>query len=40
MARPRMIHFFEEVLPEILPAGQEWLEVYHKNSMSLIEYLR
>lgn len=36
MARPRVIHFFEE----IHPAGQKWLETYHENSRILIEYLK
>ena len=36
MARPRNIHFFEE----IHPTGPGWLETYHENSRILVEYLK
>ena len=36
MARPKNIYFFEE----IHPAGPGWLETYHENSRTLVEYLK
>ena len=40
MVRPRKLQFYEIELPETLSPHEEWLRDFHKNSLSVIEYLK